>query len=140
MYAQIFEYANAVAMLAWVLLIAAPHWSWTERIARGIIVVGLAALYVYFVLGAIKMDDFASFGSLHGVMQLFTSEQAVLAGWLHYLAFDLMTGLYIKNDAQKYEINHFIIVPCLLLTFMLGPTGLLLYFLVRLVKTKAWFL
>lgn len=140
MYAQIFQYANTTAMLAWVLLIVAPRWAWSERIARGIIVAGLAALYVYFVLGAIKMDDFASFGSLNGVMKLFTSEQAVLAGWLHYLAFDLMTGLYIKNDGQQHEINHFILIPCLLLTFMLGPTGLLLYFLIRLVKTKKWFL
>ena len=84
-------------------------------------------------------EDFEKFGSLNGVMELFTDKTAVTAGWVHYLAFDLLTGIWIKKNAQKYNIHHLILIPCLLLTFMLGPIGLLLYLLVRSIKTKQYF-
>ena len=61
-------------------------------------------------------------------------------GWIHYLAFDLMVGWFIVNDAQKHEINRFLTIPCLLLSFMLGPTGLLLYLILRLMLRKQYFL
>jgi hypothetical protein len=72
-------------------------------------------------------------------MELFTDKTAVTAGWVHYLAFDLFTGIWIKKNAQKYNVHHLILIPCLLLTFMLGPIGLLLYLLIRLIKTKQYF-
>jgi hypothetical protein len=62
-----------------------------------------------------------------------------VAGWVHYLAFDLMTGLFIKRNALKHGISHWLLIPCLFLTFMFGPIGLLLYFLIRLIITKQYF-
>ncbi len=137
---QLFQACNFLAMLNWGLLILAPRWKWTGRITVGIVVTALACLYVYGVFHAFDADSFSSFGSLKGVMALFTQEQAVLVGWIHYLAFDLMTGYFIIRNAAKYTIPHLLLVPCLLLTFMLGPTGLLLYLLIRLGKTKQYFL
>jgi len=55
----------------------------------------------------------------------------VLAGWVHYLAFDLFIGCWIVLDAQERHIKHLLLVPCLGLTFMFGPVGLLLYFILR---------
>ena len=72
-------------------------------------------------------------------MTLFQNETLVTAGWIHYLAFDLLTGIWIKKNSVKYGISHWIIVPCLIFTFMLGPVGLLLYLLVRTVQTKKYF-
>jgi hypothetical protein len=72
-------------------------------------------------------------------MELFKNRTLVTAGWVHYLAFDLLTGIFIRKNAQKHGINHWLIVPCLLFTFMLGPIGLLLYLLLRWVITKNYF-
>ena len=72
-------------------------------------------------------------------MSLFTNPALVTAGWVHYLAFDLMTGIWIKRNSLKYGIPHLLVIPCLLLTFMLGPVGLLLYLLIRSLKTKHYF-
>jgi len=55
----------------------------------------------------------------------------VLAGWVHYLAFDLMVGVFIVSNAAHYNIAHWILLPCLFLTLMFGPAGLLLYFVLR---------
>lgn len=138
-YSEIFQASNSFAMLTWLLLLFLPRWKWTGRIVVGVSVSLLAALYVFFVFQTFTADSFGDFGSLAGVMSLFTQEKAVLVGWIHYLAFDLMVGYYITRDSVKHGISHLVIVPCLLCTFMLGPTGLLLYFLIRLVKTKQYF-
>ncbi|HYJ37307.1 MAG TPA: abscisic acid-deficient protein Aba4 family protein, partial [Chitinophagaceae bacterium] len=76
---------------------------------------------------------------LPGVMELFTQPGIVVAGWVHYLAFDLMIGIFIRRNAIKHRINHWLIVPSLLFTFMLGPIGLLLYLIIRTITTKQYF-
>jgi hypothetical protein len=71
-------------------------------------------------------------------MKLFENKEAVLAGWVHYLAFDLFVGTWIVSNSQKLNIRHLYILPCLFFTFMLGPIGLLMYFIVRAALTKQW--
>lgn len=137
---QLFQIANTIVLPAWLLLMVAPFWKWTGRIAVGIIVTLLSITYVVLLVEGIEALDFDSFGSIEGVMQLFTDPSAVVMGWIHYLAFDLMVGWFIVNDAAKHGINRFLLIPCLLLSFMFGPTGLLLYFLFRLGIKKDYFL
>ena len=62
---------------------------------------------------------------------LFANPFALLAGWVHYLAFDLFIGAWEVRDAQQHQVPHLAVVPCLLLTFLFGPAGLLLYFVLR---------
>jgi hypothetical protein len=64
-------------------------------------------------------------------MQLFTREEAVLAGWIHYLAFDLFIGTWEIEHALARGVSRFLLILCLALTFMFGPAGLLTYFAVR---------
>jgi hypothetical protein len=59
-----------------------------------------------------------------------------MLGWTHYLAFDLFIGSWEIEDAGKRGIPHWLMVPILLLTFMLGPIGLLTYFIVRTAKAQ----
>lgn len=77
------------------------------------------------------------FGSLAGVMKLFTNPWAVLAGWVHYLAFDLFVGAWEVRDAEQHGVSHLLVVPCLFFTFMLGPIGLLMYMGARTLFGKA---
>jgi hypothetical protein len=136
---QVFSLCNTLVLPGWLLLIIAPRWKWTERIITGIIITFLAATYCFFIFKSFKPGSFESFGSLAGVMQLFTNEEATLAGWIHYLAFDLMIGLFEVKNAQKHKLNHLFIIPCVMVTFMLGPVGLLLYFMLRAIKTRNYF-
>lgn len=85
------------------------------------------------------MDDFKAFGSLEGVMGLFQDKTMLTAGWVHYLAFDLFVGTWISLNARKHGINHWLLIPVLLLTFMLGPVGLLIYLLVRWIRSRRYF-
>jgi hypothetical protein len=68
---------------------------------------------------------------LQEVATLFRDPWALLAGWVHYLCFDMSIGIWETHDAQKRGVPHLLLIPALLLTFLFGPLGLLLYALLR---------
>lgn len=140
LYQTLFTLASRFAIVGWALLIALPMWQYTQTITISIVVIMLSVLYSYLVFLGKRHDDPETkarghFWSLSGVMRLFKSPRVALAGWIHYLAFDLMVGVFILNDAANYDINHWLLIPCLLLTLMFGPAGLLAYFCLRGVLT-----
>src|SRR6188474_1022058 len=137
---SVFQTCSTIAMAGWlVLIIISPFWSGYDKFLIGVVITLFAIVYAWLIFQVFSPADFQKFGSLNGVMVLFTDKTAVTAGWVHYLAFDLLTGIWIKKNADKYGIPHLILIPCLLLTFMLGPMGFLLYLLIRLIKTKQYF-
>ena len=57
-----------------------------------------------------------------------------LAGWVHYLAFDLLVGAWEARTARREALPHPVLLPCLALTFLFGPLGLLLFLSVRIAR------
>jgi ABC-type uncharacterized transport system permease subunit len=136
----IFQLCNSIAMVGWLaLIILSPFWFDTDKLIIGIIVTLFAIVYAWCISQSFAAGDVEKFSTLDGVMSLFTNKMAVTAGWVHYLAFDLMVGIWLKKNSLKYGISHWFIIPCLLFTFMLGPVGLLLYLIIRLIRTKQYF-
>jgi hypothetical protein len=74
------------------------------------------------------------FSTLAGVGMLFSNPWVLLAGWVYYLAFDLLVGSWELQDAQEHGISHLLVLPCLALTFLFGPAGWLLYTFLRSVR------
>ena len=104
-YTQAFQSVNLLALLTWLFIIFLPNMKYTRRIVFGFTIFLLSVVYAWMVFSTFKMDDFKEFSTLQGLMTLFQSEQAVLLGWIHYLAFDLMVGLYILDNGQKANIK-----------------------------------
>jgi len=132
----IFQIANTSVIPFWLLIIIAPKWRYTNSIVY-IFCTLMALIYSFYVFTGLSSFDFESFNSLEGVKTMFTSDVAVLAGWIHYLVFDLLVGIWIVNQAIKYGIKHYLVIPCLLLCFMFGPVGFLLFIILKLIKTKS---
>ena len=132
---RMFTIAGNVVLPMWLLLIFARKWVWTQRLATFVVPLLLTWLYVWLLLHG-KPVEGAGFRSLAQVQLLFSSPQALLAGWVHYLAFDLFTGAWAARDALKLGIPAWVVAPCLVLTFLFGPVGLSLYLLVRLGMRK----
>ena len=135
---QLFAFANTFAFLSWIPLIVAPYNPRIRNSLFGISVVLLAALYTFLFAGFFDPGAMQSFSTLDGLMSLFSSREAVLVGWVHYLAFDLLTGLYVAQNAQKNALNPWIIRPLFLFVFMAGPVGFLLYTLVRTIAKRSY--
>jgi hypothetical protein len=124
---QIFSAANMTAVVAWALLVFFPRRRWAAQlIAGGIVPVALALCYAAIVATSWRGSS-GGFSSLAAVAQLFGQPWLLLAGWIHYLAFDLLVGCWEVRDAQARRVPHLAVVPCLLLTFLFGPAGWLLY-------------
>jgi hypothetical protein len=123
----LFSLGGLAAMSGWIALLASP---WLGRAAdryASLVVPGVIAVaYTGLVLGFWTRAE-GGFGSLDDVARLFESRELLLAGWLHYLAFDLFVGAWEVRRARAAAIPHLALTPCLVLTFLFGPAGLLAF-------------
>ncbi len=132
----IFSIVNTIALVGWILLVFVPRWNWTRKIVlSGGIPILLSIAYLILIVAFFGQAD-GGFDSLENVMKLFTNKWAALAGWIHFLAFDLFVGSWEIKDSQEKGISHWFMIPCLIFTFLLGPIGLLLYFVIRFFAAK----
>ena len=125
---RLFQLANAVALVSWLVLAAFPKRA--APVLRVVVPGALAVLYIWLIATSLPGSE-GGFDSLPHVKLLFANDRTVLAGWVHYLAFDLFVGCWEVLDAEQRGVRHWFVLPCLALTFMLGPAGLLLYLLIR---------
>jgi hypothetical protein len=133
----LFKAANYMVIPFWVLLIAAPRWRWTQRLVHGpVVLLLLTPIYAYMLFGYAPTPENMELTTLYGVMIGFSVPHIVVAGWIHYLIFDLFVGAWETRDARRRGIPHLLVVPCLVTTLMIGPVGLLLYVLVRFFRTR----
>jgi hypothetical protein len=126
----IFATANLIAVVGWLLLLTAPRNRWATLAAGTVIPIVLAGAYLMLLLinwGGSR----GGFSSLQGVAEFFSNPWLLLAGWVHYLAFDLFVGTWEVRDSLEHGVPRLLLVPCLLLTFMLGPAGFLTYHITR---------
>jgi hypothetical protein len=131
---------NFSVVPAWALLVFLPRAGVTKAVVHsGLYPVALGLVYVASLGAAMFFGQSApdaQMGSLGGVMALFSHPNGIITGWTHYLVFDLFVGAWIARDAQRRNVPHLATVPCMLLTFLFGPVGLLLYMLLRLALGK----
>jgi len=130
MFETLFSLAGALAMVGWVALAVIPL---RRAIARPIVLgiaVALSGLYVALI-ASFWTAGTGDFGSLAGVARLFAHPGLLLAGWLHYLAFDLLVGVWERDEARRIGLPWWQRVPCLLVTFLFGPIGWLAFLACR---------
>lgn len=137
---KIFKAQTYLALIGWLTLILLPSWQFGKEMVVGLVIFMLSVLYVYLLSFGRRHDDsgikaVGNAMTLNGVISLFKSPHIVMVGWVHYLAFDLMVGLFILNDSQLNDISHWFVVPCLIGTFVFGPLGLLAYLVLRMFLT-----
>ncbi len=128
--------ASLLAVVGWLLLVILPRIHIARLVAGIAIPLLLSASYLALIAMHFEGAE-GGFGSQAEVATLFQKQELLLAGWIHYLAFDLFIGAWEVRDAQRNQIPHLVVIPCLAMTFMLGPIGLLFYFAIRTAKTRS---
>ncbi len=134
----IFGAANLLAMLCWALLVLAPRGDISRTLifygGCGLLCLAYAVLLVLILTGAVDAgggEGGASFTTIEGVRNIFLSDGGVTVGWIHYLALDLFAGMWIARDADAKNFSRVLQAPVLLLTFVAGPAGLLVWLIIR---------
>lgn len=132
---RLYKISMLIALIGWIVLIGFPTASFTDPFITLVIVLLLCGIYAYllFVQKTPKGERYpkGNFKEFQGIVNFFKNPKVVLVGWVHFLAFDLMVGLYIKNDALANDFSFWWVIPSLILTILFGPLGLLSYFLLR---------
>ena len=135
--ADIFSICNKVILLGWVLLIFLPNWKYTQAIILNGLIVLFSGIYAFMILKDIGNFNPESFSTLANVKALFQNDDAVAAGWIHYLAFDLFVGAYIVKKSKQIGLSRILYTITLPFTFMFGPLGYLLFVIFKTIKTKS---
>lgn len=134
---HVFAIANGLALAAWVVLAASPRRPWVSDVLCGRVLPALFGVIYLAIIVTQWAGSPGGFSSLDDVALLFSNPWLLLAGWVHYLAFDLFVGSWEVRDARMNGIPQLLVVPCLALTFLFGPAGWLLYLGVRSVRRVA---
>lgn len=122
----LFDMLGPPVLLGWALLILAPRgWPLLDAVPALVIPAGLSAVYALIALTGFSGHG-GGFGSLAEVRQLLSTDWALLGGWVHYLAFDMMVGAMLAARMDGAGLTRLIQAPLLVLTFLLGPLGALL--------------
>ena len=121
---------NLIVLPGWALLLLAPGWKWTQRFAMFYAPIVLAIAYIGLFVANFE-GLHATYQSLGAALYTFHSPGLALMAWIHFLAFDLFMGAWMSNDARRLAIPHLAVIPCLAVTFLFGPAGLLLYLIFR---------
>lgn len=134
-----FRIANLAALAGWIALAAAPlarpQLIAAARVMGAALALGYLTLVALGVLGGgVGLTGFEYTPA--GIAQLFARPEAAFIGWVHYLAFDLWVGAWEAEDAAKRGLPHALLLPCLALTFLVGPIGLLAYLALRAAKGR----
>ena len=126
-----FKVANTFALVCWLALLFLPRYAWLLMGLRRIAIASLCVVYSSVIFFFASDVEGGGFATLEQVQKLFESDAVMFAAWLHYLAFDLFVGLWIAEQSDRKSIPRLIQIPILAATFLLGPFGLLLFFIVE---------
>ncbi|MEQ8470269.1 MAG: ABA4-like family protein [Marinoscillum sp.] len=135
---RIFELVNFVALIAWALMIFTPHWKYTQKMVTTLVVPFILAVAYILIIAFCSTGSGFDFSSLAEIRNLFNNDYMLLAGWIHYLAFDLLVGCWILKKAFSENWPLYMSIPSLLFTFIMGPVGLFIFMLTYFAKKKAW--
>lgn len=121
----IFDASFLLVAPFWALMILAPRWSFTRRIAASpAIAIGPAIIYTLLVLPRLaSVLPIVAGPELETVAALLGSPDGATIGWQHFLAFDLLIAQRIHAAAVARGLSAWLLAPLLVLTLLLGPIG-----------------
>lgn len=136
----VFLITCTIAAIGWIILLfVSPFWMGYDKFLVGIVIALLAISYAWLNFSNFDPGLLKKFSSLDGIAEIFQNRVLLTAAWVHFLAFDLLAAVWIKNNSVKHGIGHVLILPALIFSCLLGPLGFLIYLLTRWIKTKKYF-
>ena len=139
---NIYLWTNFGILPFWLMLIIIPNSKFTQFFVNSIILpLILSATYIYIIYQAILIDDpifdfFKLYLSLDNLYILFATESFLLVFWLHFIAINLFLGSWISRDGVKYNMPRSLVFVPLILVYLAGPLGLVLYWIIRVFYAK----
>ena len=139
---NIYIYSSFGVIPFWLLLIIIPNSKVTQIFVNSIILpIILSTAYIHVLYQSILLGESFSgilkiYLSIDNLYTIFATESFLLFFWIHFLALNLFLGSWVSRDSVKYNIPRKIIFIPLILIYLTGPVGLVLYWLFRVFYSK----
>ena len=139
---MLYYWVNLGVLPFWLILIFFPQSHLCRYLVTSIFPIFVLAGAYIFVLYKTYLNSYdfnsnfnLSFG-INNLSDLFSDKSFLMMFWIHFISINLFTGGWIVKDSQKYSINKFILILPLIITYLIGPLGLFIYWLIRIFYTR----
>ena len=138
----LYYWVNLGVLPFWLILIFFPSSNLSKYFVTSIFPIFiLSGTYIFILYKSYLnsydfINNFTLYLSIDHLSNLFTDKSYLLMFWIHFVAINLFTGGWIVKDSQKFYINRILLAIPLIITYLIGPIGLLFYWLIRIFYAK----
>ena len=139
---MLYYWVNLGVLPFWLILIFFPNSNISRYFVTSIFpILILSGAYIFILyksyLNSYDFDNnFSLYLSIDHLSDLFTDKSYLMVFWIHFISINLFTGGWIVRDSQKLSINKILVIIPLVITYLIGPIGLFLYWLIRIFYAK----
>ena len=139
---MLYYWVNLGVLPFWFILIFFPQTHLSKYFVTSIFpILILGGTYVFIIYKSFLnsydfIGNFNLYLSLNSLSELFKNQTFLLMFWVHFISINLFTGSWIVKDSQRFSINKILLIIPLIVTYLIGPLGLLLYWLIRMFHAK----
>ena len=138
----LYYWVNFGVLPFWLILIFFPQSNLSKYFVTSIFpILLLSGAYIFMLYKSYLssyefLANFDLYLSISNLSNLFSNETFLMLFWIHFVSINLFTGGWIVKDSQKFGINKIILFLPLLITYLIGPLGILVYWIVRIFYAK----
>ena len=139
---MLYYWVNLGVLPFWIVLIFFPNSNLSRYFVTSIFpILILSGSYVFILyksyLNSYDFDaNFSLYMGIDNTTDLFSNKNFLMMFWIHFISINLFTGGWIVKDSQKFMINKFLLSIPIIITYLIGPLGLLIYWLIRIFYAK----
>ncbi len=140
---MLYYWVNLGILPFWIILILFPKSNLCRYLVTSIFpILLLSGAYIFMLyksyLSSYNFEgNFRLYLGINELSELFTDNSYLMVFWIHFISINLFTGGWIVKDSQKFSINKFLLSIPLIITYLIGPIGLFLYWLIRIFYSKS---
>ena len=138
----LYMWINLGVLPFWFILIFFPQSHLCRILVTSILPIFiLSGVYIFVLYKSYHADydfigNFTLYLGLKELSRLFEDNLYIMFFWTHFIAINLFVGGWIVKDAQKFSVNKFLLAIPLIITYLIGPIGLFVYWLIRIIYAK----
>ena len=95
------------------------------------------ALYKSYLNTYDFIGNFELYLSISNLSNLFSNNLFLILFWIHFVSINLFVGGWMVRDSQKLVMNKILVAFPLIITYLIGPLGVFIYWLIRIFYAKS---
>ena len=139
----VYFWVNLGVLPFWLILIFFPQSNLRKYFVTSIFpILILSGAYIFLLYKAYLnsynfIGNFELYLNISNLLNLFSSEYFLILFWVHFVSINLFLGGWLVNDSQKFSINKTLMAFPLVITYLIGPLGIFIYWLLRIFYSKS---